>query len=296
MQIHDFPPIIYSQINNNMNAQINDAKYANRNRINEIESLRKSDSSGSGVRSGAIIGFIAGFGACACRCYDLDKDMAFTYASNPISLIGSCLLLLLIIEGIGVFVGYLIDRSLKSSYNNNELMISTKLNQENESLARTIQTIEANAAKEKQEYLSQFELEAQRISVQLAESQLAKKVIEWMTDGFCRTIDAADRRKHIEQVSVPFQFEVYTNKITCNLGTFDFEIERCENLNGPLEQTALARAIASSIQLNIVMKYPKDASGTDIQIKIEYQYTDKCPKTIITYVAPNGYYETVQKW
>ena len=193
-------------------------------------------------------------------------------------------------------LGFIIERLFKASYNSTESKISLLINQENESLARIIQTIEANAAKEKQEYLSQFELEAQRISVQLAESQLAKKVIEWMTDGFCRTIDAADRRKHIEQVSVPFQFEVYTNKITCNLGTFDFEIERCENLNGPLEQTALARAIASSIQLNIVMKYPKDASGTDIQIKIDYQYSDKCPKTTITYVAPNGYYEAVQKW
>ncbi len=290
MQTSNFPPIINSQIDNNMNAQINDANYRSRNTIKEIEALKKSDPSGDGTVGGALIGIVVGFVACACRCNSLDNN------TGPLEGLFSCLLTWLIVGVACVFIGYLIEQSLKSSYKENQSMVASKLNQENESLARTIQTIEANAAKEKQEYLSQFELEAQRISVQLAESQLAKKVIEWMTDGFCRTIDAADRRKHIEQVSVPFQFEVYMNKITCNLGTFDFEIERCENLNGPLEQTALARAIASSIQLNIVMKYPKDASGTDIQIKIEYQYTDKCPKTIITYVAPNGYYETVQKW
>lgn len=290
MQTSNFPPIINSQIDNNMNAQINDANYRSRNTISEIEALKKDDPSKIGTGIGAFIGVIAGFFACACKCISLVNN------DGPLEGLFSCLLTWLIVAAACIFVGYLIEQALKASYKENQSMVASKLNQENESLARIIQTIEANAAKEKQEYLSQFELEAQRISVQLAESQLAKKVIEWMTDGFCRTIDAADRRKHIEQVSVPFQFEVYTNKITCNLGTFDFEIERCENLNGPLEQTALARAIASSIQLNIVMKYPKDASGTDIQIKIDYQYSDKCPKTTITYVAPNGYYEAVQKW
>ena len=168
--------------------------------------------------------------------------------------------------------------------------------QNKENYNTKIANIINQSEKDQRNYLTSFEKNAQDMSVQLADSELAQKVIHWMTEGFSRTIDAADRRKHIEQINVPFSFNVYTDKITCNLGTFDFEVERCEFLDNPVEQTALARAITSSIQLNIVMKYPKDASGTDIQIKIEYQYTDKCPKTTITYVALNGNYEAVQKW
>lgn len=89
---------------------------------------------------------------------------------------------------------------------------------------------------------------------------------------------------------------MYTNKITCNLGTYDFEIKRCSNLTSPIEQTALARAIASAIQLNIVMKYPQDESGTSISIYIDYNYSTECPTTTVTYVAPNGNYRAVEKW
>ena len=117
-----------------------------------------------------------------------------------------------------------------------------------------------------------------------------------MTNGFCKTIDAADRRGHVEKITVPFVFNVFVDKITCNLGTFDFELKRCRSLNNPLEQTALARAIVSAIQLNIIMRYPKDSSGTDVSIDISYSYTDEYSATTITYVAPNGHYKAVRGW
>lgn len=134
------------------------------------------------------------------------------------------------------------------------------------------------------------------MSVRYAESALATEVINWMTEGFARTIDATDRRSHIERINVPFSFNVYTNKITCNLGTYDFEIKRCANLTSPLEQTAIARAIASAIQLNITMKYPKDASGTDFVLNISYAYAENHVSASITYTAPNGNYRSVQSW
>lgn len=53
------------------------------------------------------------------------------------------------------------------------------------------------------EYANQFEQEARDLSVKYADGSLAKDVIEWVSDGFCRTIDAADRRPHDETISVP---------------------------------------------------------------------------------------------
>ena len=135
-----------------------------------------------------------------------------------------------------------------------------------------------------------------RISRRYAESALATEVINWMTEGFSRTIDAANRRSYVESISVPFSFNVHTDKIICNLGTYDFRIKRCANLTSPVQQTAIARAIASAIQLNITMKYPRDASGTDFVIDIAYSYTDTNVSVIITYAAPNGNYRPVQNW
>ena len=134
------------------------------------------------------------------------------------------------------------------------------------------------------------------MSVRYSESKLATEVIDWMSKGFSKTIDASDRRSHIEKINVPFSFKVYPDKISCPLGTYDFEIKRCANLNSPLEQTALARAIASSIQLNITMKYPKDASGTDFVLDIAYAYSENYVSISIIYTAPNGNYKPVKQW
>ena len=153
---------------------------------------------------------------------------------------------------VGMKIYDLVKQSVKNTNERSDLVYQKEI----AACDKQIEAIKNQAERDQQNYLAAFEKNAQEMSVKLAESQLAKRVIEWMTDGFSRTIDAADRRKHIEHISVPFQFEVYTNKITCNLGTFDFEIERCRNLSSPLEQTALARAIAAAIQLNITMKYP----------------------------------------
>ena len=195
--------------------------------------------------------------------------------------------------------GFIVMSRGKASYESLGYKIeANKRAQENERkrLERKIEEINSTYKKKYEDYLKTFEFTAQQNSVKFAESKLAKEVIEWMTEGFSKTIDATDRRSHIERINVPFAFNVYTDKITCNLGTYDFEIKRCSNLTSPIEQTALARAIASAIQLNIVMKYPQDESGTSISIDIDYNYSAESPTTTVTYVAPNGNYRVVEKW
>lgn len=91
-------------------------------------------------------------------------------------------------------------------------------------------------------------------------------------------------------------FTVFANKITCNLGTYDFEIKRCANLPNPLAQTVLARAIASAMQLNIIMKYLQDNSGTDIVTNMNYTYGENNVTTTLTYTAPNGNFKATRGW
>lgn len=145
-------------------------------------------------------------------------------------------------------------------------------------------------------YKNGFEDEAKKLSIKYAESALAQEVADWMTKGYIKTIESADRRSHVKKIDIPFRFDVYSNKITCNLGTYDFELQRCRNLDSPLEQVALARALASFIQLQITMKYPRDISGTDILINMEYVYRNSYVQTTLVYKAKNGNYESVRDW
>lgn len=197
---------------------------------------------------------------------------------------------------IGIGVGYVIHSSRESSYKQNNLDISNLQEQERIKSEERIKGFKADAMREYQEYLRKFDIQAKNESVKFASSELAEKVIDWMTKGFIVTIKATDRRAHIETIEVPFSFNVYKDRITCNLGEFDFEVERCRNLNTPLEQTALGRAIATAIQLNITMEFPEDPSGSNIVIDIHNNYFKDYVSTNITYTAPNGNYEVVKSW
>lgn len=79
--------------------------------------------------------------------------------------------------------------------------------------------IRAQVKDEAAKYEEKFDAMVQRLSVEYAESTLVTEVVKWMTAGLTQTIDAADRRSHVQQIDIPFSFRVYNNRITCNLGT-----------------------------------------------------------------------------
>ena len=201
---------------------------------------------------------------------------------------------------IAIGVGYLIGKSCKDKAKRElDEKFSENINaqeEETKRLSRELAEVDRIYSDMYNNYVNNFEIVAQSDSAKYAESELAKEVIQWMTEGFCKIIDATDRRSHIAEINVPFVFNVYTNKITCNLGEYDFEIHRCSELNTPIEKVAVSRAIASAIQINTVMKYTLDSSGTPVSIDIDYEYNSQSVVTTITYKAVNGNYKDVGRW
>jgi len=289
MQTNDFPTKYNKHIDQQVNEDINTARRQCSVRTVEIGKQRYSKPKGNGALTGASIGFGLGFFVCAGVCIAKLQD-GFDYAST------TGLITYVVIFLITLFLGIIIDSMAKSAYEGNESRIDERIKDENKSLEGEIETIRSTGEAKKAQYLTWFENTSQNMSVKFAESDLAKEVIDWMSDGFFRTIDSTDRRPHIERINVPFMFKVYREKITCNLGTYDFELKRCAFLKSPLEQTALARAIVTTMQLNTIMHYPQDASGTSVSIQIEYKYDDEYVCATISYLAPNGEFQNVRVW
>ena len=262
------------------NALVN-AKNKKDRQVNNLNSTYQNASSFfECLQTGAGLGMLLGFILCCTSCGSGDAFSHFIGCS----FLGAC---------VGGPIWYFIEFACVSKANSD---IQANVIKFTSDYSLQEKEIKERAEKERQEYLKAFEAEAQTRSVKFADSELAQEVITWMSEGFFRNIDAADRRSHIEQISVPFLFSIYAHKITCNLGTYDFELKRCENLKSAIDQTALARAIASTIQLNVMMKYPNDISGTAVSIMIKYTYKDNCVNALISYVAPNGSYEKVKSW
>lgn len=287
MKVYEFPTTYKQTLDQRTAQKIIDEESRSNNQQYSIRRQLGEKPDGSIYTLGVgFVGFVIGFFICC------DNELNGTSVSTLGSTLGTWALCTII----GLVIGVIKSSSVSKSYNESVSAANCSLEREKEQTVHNKEKIQADAEKEYCDYIAQFEAAAQSMSVQFAESQLAIEVIEWMTQGFAKAIDSTDRRSHVERIDVPFMFQVYSSKITCNLGTFDFEINRCRNLESPLEQTALSRAIASAIQLNITMKYPKDASGTDIVTNIDYWYGTDYVNTTVIYSAANGNYKAVRDW
>lgn len=278
-----FPPIYNQKVFREQQEKIQDARNQSYKNERMIENTRIQGSLTSDRKdTGFSIGMSAGFFLCIC-------------ATINGSLATGCMTWFFVVI-VATVIGMAMDKAAKEQYEGSVSQKSRRLWEEKNGLENTIKKIEENAQIEMEQYYQEFENQAQQLSVQYASSQVAQEVIGWMTDGFYQTIDAANRKSYMEVIEVPFMFQVFEDKISCNLGIYDFEEKRCQSLDSNLKQAALSRAIASAIQVNIVMKYPEDVSGTKVRINLSYEYSDVACKATITYVAPNGNYKPVREW
>ena len=155
-------------------------------------------------------------------------------------------------------------------------------------------------------YEKEFEEETKRLILHYANSELTKEVIEWLTQKCLKTIQAADRSEHIENITIHFDVHVYSHKIIMfddsrnetdeedyDYEEYDFEKHRCENLPNSVSQAAFTRVLAAQVQLNIMMQYENDSSGTEYKIDIEY--TNERTACLV-YTAPNGNYKSIHHW
>lgn len=181
--------------------------------------------------------------------------------------------------------------------------------------------IQAAAAKEAQEYIDAFWSEAQQQSLKFAESAAADAIAEWAMGHFSKIIASTPRGSHLEYIEACCRLTVFPDKINFGhlksmkkpetveeiiaarhgddcprVDTWDFEERRCQLLTTPLEQAALAHALATKLQLETMMAYPEDVCGSAVEIIIT-RHTDRESAMVnICYRAVNLDYQAVQKW
>ena len=207
MKVYEFPTTYKQTLDQRTAQKIIDEESRSNNQQYSIRRQLGEKPDGSIYTLGVgFVGFVIGFFIC---CNNGD---------NPDGTIGSTLGTWLICTIIGLVIGAIKSSSVSKSYNESVNAANCSLEREKEQTVHNKEKIQADAEKECCDYIAQFEAAAQSMSVQFAESQLAIEVIEWMTQGFAKAIDSTDRRSHVERIDVPFMFEVYSSKITCNLG------------------------------------------------------------------------------
>lgn len=284
MQLKSFPPVYKKELDASTNEKILEEQSRSEQEKANIRSAAKSEGEAreNALTVPAVLGFVIGFFTCVANCNGYTFWDVFGWW--------------IICTVAGVVLGLILRAASSGKNGITPENVEEHIKEEEADSSSRVKAIRREADEEYKNYLNEFESSAQNLSVQFAESSLAIEVVDWMTKGFATTIDKADRRSHVQKIEVPFVFDVYRDKITCNLGTFDFEIKRCRFLENAVEQTALARAIASTLQLNITLRFPQDPSGTENVTDLKYKYADDHIKSTIVYSAPNGNYKAVRDW
>lgn len=219
---------------------------------------------------------------------------------NSAESVGMCLVTWIAIAVGGCMLGAVLAGLVNAEYKSSIQKADSEIAIENARCEQSVQEIYAQAASDSANYKKAFEAEAQKLSGRYAASAPVVEMIHEMAEYVVQSIERTCRSDKIEKLDFVVIFEVHEDAIRYKLpgdvyaGNFyDFRAHCYANLATPLEQVAVAMAVAPAIQLNIAQKYSKDASGTDYVLDVSAGYSNVA-YIHISYTAPNGNYHAVQ--
>lgn len=285
MQIYKFPNDYENDLRIKANASINETNtHFDKRRNTLISRISKPQKISEHVIISGFVGFIIGF------------ILGFRSCCGPSASASRFFGTIFLVTAIFAIIGAIVGVIKKKNCEQNEQSIQSQIDQEREQTRNTINNINEQMKRECAQYKAAFEAEAQKMSTQYAQSALVGEVASFLLSQLVTEINCADRRSCIKEVGVNFVFEVHTYKIAYQKSVYNFKDNRCQNLSSPLQQTAIARAIASAIQYNVTKRYPKDASGTKYVLNTGYSYNADYVIVSIEYRATNGNYRNERSW
>lgn len=147
------------------------------------------------------------------------------------------------------------------------------------------------------EYTAVFLQAVREASAHFIDSPAAKEVFKWITQNFITAIKDA-QKDDAKEICVPLAVSIFIDKILSNGEVYDFRSHQCASLNTPLEQTALAVAIATVSEINVRTAFSQNISETGALFDVQYMFTEKYPTVTITYIAETGRLqcESIKVW
>lgn len=283
MKVSNSPNVEAKRIRDKYNTEIYEKKKVSEKIIENIENTSPASTGFWGFLY-IIAGVILCPVVCVCSCNSMGGFDDINIILG-VAVAGACLLAYYIHEKV-------YDKIFYEFYKEKNIRIEN----ERKNIIEVEKELESKCSQEIESYRFAYEELAQKQSLRFVESNVTKEISEWVCKGFYSYIDGASRESHIEKVEMPLEIDVYSSKIRSSFGEYDFEKNRCDNLQNSLEQTALGRAIASLVQLDIMMNYPKNEFDENVEIMIDYTYLDDCTRVTVSYNADNSNYREIRNW
>lgn len=200
----------------------------------------------------------------------------------------------LISWGCGWCIGYSMFHGEVSSDRERKKALEQELEDAKADLFQKNKQVKDEADQKLKEYTAKFNQQVQEKSAEFAESKLCEQIALWAFEQYAKEIDDADRSSSEKKIEVFGKLCMYEDHVEFNDNVFDFKEQRVQNISKPIEQMAIIRVIATKLNLQIVMKYPQDLSGTENKVRLDYD--DNVARVTVHYYADNGNYIAESAW
>lgn len=141
-----------------------------------------------------------------------------------------------------------------------------------------------------QSYAASFEQAVKAVVQRFVSNKTTEEIGDRIAAGFLDTIERAPRGDDQKDVLASCSFTVYADQIQYGSGVFHFSQNHCANLSSPVEQAALAQAIAAHIEIRVMEKYGKDPCGSVPRITISSSDAALSRTVTVQYAAANTNY------
>lgn len=190
--------------------------------------------------------------------------------------------------------GYYMFQGEVSSDHARKKALKQELEDAKANLFQKNKQVKDEADQKLKEYTAKFNQQVQEKSAEFSESKLCEQIALWAFELYAKEIDNADRSSSEKDIKIFGNLCMYEDHVEFNDNVFDFKKERVQNITMPIEQMAIIRVIATKLNLQIVMKYPQDLSGTENKVRLDYN--DNVASVTVRYYADNGNYIAESAW
>lgn len=289
VQFREFPMVQRDRVKKDLEDKLEEIQQETQAFVGtqEAKIKKKSDKESSVEGIAFMFTFMIGlFATCCGSCYVCASDDGFSRGFGSViqTIFAGLFITVIVSVGITFLMGTIVGTKKKDFQN-----IDARKNTAEEDKKKR----QEEARRSISEYAESFDRAVKDTVQWFASNKTTEEIGDRILGSFVDAIERAPRDASTKDISVACQYSVYANQVQYGGGIFSFSQNHCSSLAGPVEQAALAQAIAAYLEIRVLEKYEKDPCGSVPQIRIDIADNAAARTITVTYKAANVNYRGI---
>lgn len=146
------------------------------------------------------------------------------------------------------------------------------------------------------EFVEGFEKEVSYKIEDFPQPPISQSWIQKFAKEFGRKILSANRSSGIEKIEISFVMRTYAEELCSEQNKYLIMKEMFRPLEGFAEQTALARSVASAVQVEVMTLLASNQPDSQYDISADETYEGKATVITLIYRAKNDHFQEMRSW